>query len=361
MKRKIAVLAGALAFGAAACGAPPQDIKTASETPSAPSAAGAPDKAAAAPAPAEEAKQTEEAKKAEEAKKKKEEATQKVAKSIERFRTNAEKERARWTPELQKKAVALIEGKYRKTKDALTAILQSPHRTPGDADRDKFRHPVETLTFFGIEPTMTVVEVGAGGGWYTEILAPLLAKKGKLILAGFDPKGPEDAMRTAYGVRLQLFLEKSPELFGKIETAIVNPPDKVVLGPEGSADMAIAVREMHNWYRSGEMPAYLKAIHAVLKPGGVFGVVQHRAQPDADPSKSAEKGYLPEAWLVSQIEAVGFKLEGKSEVNANPKDTKDYEEGVWTLPPNYRLGDKDHAKYEAIGESDRMTLKFKKR
>lgn len=313
--------------------------------------------AAAAQAAAEEEarKQAE----AEEARKKEEQA-RRIAETRARFEASAQTELARWTPALKKKAAALAARNHRNVKAGFKAIQASPHRMPGNADRDKYRHPAETMMFFGLQPNMTVVEVGAGGGWYTELLAPLLAKKGKLIAATYDPNGPADSMLSVYGMRFQSFLAKSPELFGKVETVYPDPAGDMTLGPEGSADLAIAFRELHNWYRRDVLEAYLQAVHAVLKPGGTFGVVQHRAPEGADPAESANKGYLPEAWVIEQIEAAGFELVEKSEINANPNDTKDYEQGVWTLPPAMALGDQDRAKYEAIGESDRMTLKFKK-
>jgi predicted methyltransferase len=205
-----------------------------------------------------------------------------------------------------------------------------------------------------------VIEVGAGAGWYTEILAPLLTRQGKLIVASFDPDGPTTSMTTVYGKRLKRFLARSPELYGAVEVALIAPPDRLELAPPGSADVALAIREMHNWQRRGQMDAYLAAIHRALKDGGTFGVVQHRAPAEAVAEESAEKGYLPEKWLIARVEAAGFKLEESSEVNANPKDAKDYEKGVWTLPPVLREEDKDRDRYIAIGESDRMTLKFAK-
>jgi predicted methyltransferase len=225
--------------------------------------------------------------------------------------------------------------------------------------RDAARHPVETLTFFGITPEMTVVEVGAGGGYYSELLAPLLANKGTYVVAGPDPKGPADKMSTVYGRRLDLMLAKSPELFGKAQRVVIAMPE-IKLGEDGKADVVIAMREMHNWQRRGEIDAYLKAIHAALKPGGTFGVEQHRANPGTKGEDTAESGYLAQAWVIEKVKSAGFELVEASEINANPKDTKDYPKGVWTLPPNFREGDKDKAKYEAIGESDRMTLRFKK-
>lgn len=290
----------------------------------------------------------------------KEAQAQRVAEATARIEAAAAEENARWTPELQKKAEALLKGKKGNVKAALKAILASPHRVPGNADRDVYRHPIETLSFFGLRADMTVVEIGPGAGWYTEILAPLLANRGKLIAANYDAAGPADSMRTVYGKRFKLFLDKAPALFGKVEMAHINPPDEIVLGAEGSADLVLAIRGMHGWQGGGYLPAYLQAVHAVLKPGGTFGVVQHRALPEDEAAQSGERGYLPEAWVIEQVEAAGFKLVGKSEINANAKDPRNHEKGVWTLPPSFALGDQDRAQYEAIGESDRMTLKFVK-
>ena len=318
-------------------------------------------------APPSESKTTEPAtpaapvddKAAKEAKAKEEEA-KRAAETLAKEEAEAAEEARRWTPELKKKAADLVVRQYKDPTNSLKAILASPHRTPGNPERDAHRHPFETLTFFRARPDMTVIEVGAGEGWYTELLAPLVARGGKLVVTSADPAGPIDTMRTVYAKRLAMFLAKSPELFGKVEVVLVDPPAKVELGPPGSADLVIAMREMHNWQRRGQIDAYLAAIHAVLKEGGVFGVEQHRAAAGGKAEETAEKGYLPEEWLIAKVEAAGFKLEEKSEINANPKDTKDYEQGVWTLPPNYREGDKDKAKYTAIGESDRMTLRFVK-
>ncbi len=282
---------------------------------------------------------------------------ERVAKGLADAETESAKEKARWTPELEKAAVALRDKPFKTTTEAVTALLASEHRMPGHKDRDQDRHAAETLTFFGVKPTSTVVEVGAGGGWYTELLAPLLGNKGKLVVAGPDPAGPADKMMTVYGKRLDLFLAKSP-LFGKVERVVIGTPVK--LGADGSADVVLAMREMHGWQRRNELDAYLTAIHAVLKPGGILGIEQHRAAPGAKAEETAEKGYLPEEWVIEKVKAAGFELVEKSEVNANPKDTKDYPNGVWTLPPNFREGETDRAKYAAIGESDRMTLKFKK-
>ena len=285
---------------------------------------------------------------------------ERVAKGLKDAEEAHAKEVARWTDEIKQQAVAVRDGAYKDTQEALTAILASKHRVPEHPARDAHRHPIETLTFFGVTPESTVVELGAGGGWYTELLAPLLASKGKLVVAGPNAAGPADKMTTVYGKRLDLFLAKSPELFGKVERVTIDGPDAIKLGPDGSADVVIAMRELHGWARRNETAAYLAAVHAVLKDGGAFGVEQHRAAAGAKVEDTAEKGYLDEQWVIDTVTAAGFELAEKSEINANPKDTKDYPKGVWTLPPNLREGDKDRDKYAAIGESDRMTLRFKK-
>ena len=320
---------------------PPPPVVTA-----APSAVTAATTAPAAPEPTAEEK-------------KKADAQKPLADDFAKADADAKANLARWTPELHAEAKALASKTYASPKAALDAVLASKIRKPGNADRDKFRHPAETLTFFGWKPTMTVLEFGPGDGWYTELLAPALASKGKLVVTANDPKGPTDQRGTLYGVRLRNFLDSSPEAFGKVESIIVDPK-KNALGLQGTLDMALVIREMHGWASDKATSQWLGEIHTALKPNGVLGVVQHRAKADAKAEESAKQGYLPEAWVIEQVEAAGFKLAGKSEVNANPKDTKDYAEGVWTLPPSYRLKDKDHDKYAAIGESDRMTLKFVK-
>ena len=285
----------------------------------------------------------------------------KIAAAFEKLDATVAKEKERWTPELEAKAVALRDGNWKTTDEALTAILASDHRFPGNAARDQYRHPRETLGFFGLEPTMHVVELGAGAGWYTELLAPLLAKNGSLTAVGPDPDGPADQMTAVYGKRLVKLLEKSPGLFGAVKRVAITPPAQLTLGDPGSADMVIAFRELHNWVEDNNHAAYLQAIHAVLKDGGTFAVVDHRAAADAKLEDAVKLGYLPEPWVVQTVTAAGFELAAKSDINANPKDTKDYKDGVWTLPPALTLGDVDREKYLAIGESDRMSLKFVKR
>lgn len=282
------------------------------------------------------------------------------AAEVRRQEARAKEISARWTPELRAQVKALVDTEYPSPEAALQAILASPHRAPGNAERDRYRHPLETLTFFGIRQDMQVFEYAQGGGWYTEILAPLLARKGTLWLTGYDAASTDPRQR--FGVRsTELFLGAPGNLYEQVKTVtqkdLDGPP---VLGEPDSLDMVLVIRMMHNVHRFGMWDSLMPAVHSALKPGGVLGVVQHRADAGADPDESAKQGYLPEAWLVERIEGYGFRLEASSEVNANPKDTKDYEKGVWTLPPTYELGEQDRARYEAIGESDRSTLKFVK-
>ncbi|MGK3960794.1 class I SAM-dependent methyltransferase [Sorangium sp. So ce118] len=344
------VLAGALA----ACAGNPPPVE--SGPPPAPAAPTPAPEASAAPAAAPpeaappKADPQEEKKKAELAK---------LAEDTKAMEAKADQEAARFDDALKAEVKALVAANHPNAGAALRAALKGKHRAPGNAERDAARHPVETLEFFGLKPTSTVLELGAGDGWYTELLAPVLAKKGKLVVTSFDPNGPAESRNTLYGKRVKRLLEKSPDLFGKVDVVVIDR-DNPKLGLEGKVDLVIAAREAHNWHRSGKFDTYVAEAFKALKPGGVFGIEQHRAKPDANPDESAKQGYLPEAWVIQKVESAGFKLGAKSEVNANPKDTKDYPEGVWTLPPNFRLGDKDRARYAAIGESDRMTLKFVK-
>lgn len=268
--------------------------------------------------------------------------------------------RARWTPELHDAVTELTSTDYPSLEAALDAILASPHRAPGNAERDQHRHPKETLAFFGLRQDMRVFEYAQGAGWYTEILAPLLAKDGTLVLAGYDGTAEDPTLRFAART-MELFLTSPGNLYEQVETITqtdFKAPPK--LGEPDSLDMVLVIRMFHNVERAGMWDSLMPAVHTALKPGGVLGVVQHRATDDADPTASAKTGYLPEPWLVERIESYGFSLEARSDVNANPKDTKDHPKGVWTLPPSLDLGEQDREKYLAIGESDRTTLKFVK-
>ncbi len=207
---------------------------------------------------------------------------------------------------------------------------------------------------------MTVVELWPGAGWYTEILAQVLAHRGHLIITNFDPNGPQDKEPYRLARKLEQRMHDQPKLFGKVQIAHIAPPNKLDLGVDGKADMVLTFRNFHNWIKGGYDKQVVEAAYKALKPGGVFGVVEHRAKPGTSVAQMKKTGYVTEAYIKQEAEAVGFKLAGESDLNANPKDTKDYPAGVWTLPPTLRLGDKDRQKYQAIGESDRMTLKFVK-
>ncbi len=247
------------------------------------------------------------------------------------------------------------------TTDAkLRAAIASSDRPAEEVARDKWRHPVETLEFFGLRDDMTVVELWPGTGWYTQVLAPLLSEKGKLVVTNMDPGGPAEDHGAQMARQYAARLAAKPNIFGKVDVHVVHPPADLSLGPDGSADAVLTFRNFHNWVGAGIAEKVLAASFRVLKPGGVFGVEEHRANADADPKKASDTGYVPEAFVIDLAQKAGFKFEARSEINANPKDTKDYPKGVWTLPPVLRLGDQDRAKYEAIGESDRMTLRFRK-
>ena len=243
--------------------------------------------------------------------------------------------------------------------DALKAAIAGKHRSQANAARDAARHPYETLTFFGIKPNMTVVELSPGGGWYTEILAPYLRDNGKLIAAGEAPESPNAGARR-YAANLTAKLASDNAIFGKVQRGLFEPPRAYNIAAPGSVDMVLTFRNLHNWIGEGDdkVKEIFTKVHEVLKPGGVFGVVDHRL-PASRPA--ADNGYVHEAYVIKMAESAGFKLAAKSEVNANPKDTADHNKGVWALPPTFANKDVDRAKYAAIGESDRMTLKFVKK
>jgi predicted methyltransferase len=238
--------------------------------------------------------------------------------------------------------------------------LASAYRSDKNRQRDRYRHPDETLEFFGLKPDMTVIELWPGRGWYTEILAQVLAHRGRLIDTNFDPNGPQDKEPYRQARKLEQRMHDNPKLFGKVQIVHIDPPKKLDLGVEGQADMVLTFRNFHNWIKGGYAKQVVEAAYKALKPGGVFGVVEHRARPGTSLEQMKKTGYVTEAYLEKLVEGVGFKLAGESDINANPKDTKDYPDGVWTLPPTLRLGQQDRQKYLAIGESDRMTLKFVK-
>jgi predicted methyltransferase len=241
----------------------------------------------------------------------------------------------------------------------LQTLIAGSHRSEADKARDKYRHPFETLTWFGIKDNMTVVEIWPGGGWYTDILAPFLKERGTYYAAAIDPETASETGRANF----QKYKEKltaKPDLFSKVNVTVLDPPTKTDIAPEGSADMVLTFRNVHNWIAREQAGTVFTAMYKALKPGGVLGIVEHRGKADAPQDPKAKSGYVREDEVIKLAEQAGFKLVDRSEINANPKDTKEYPEGVWTLPPVLRLKDVDKEKYLAIGESDRMTLKFVK-
>jgi len=242
---------------------------------------------------------------------------------------------------------------------SLDRVLASDHRSDTDRERDRFRHPKETLQFFGLRADMTVVEVWPGSGWYTEVLAPLLRDQGRLYAAQMDPASSDYAKTVVanYGAKLA----QRPALYGKVVvTRLIAAHEKHPIAPAGSADLVLTFRNLHNWMMFGWEREALAAMHAALKPGGVLGVVEHRGDPDTPQDPKALSGYVNEEFAIERIESAGFKLAARSEINANPKDEKNYEKGVWTLPPTFAAGADGRERYAQIGESDRFTLKFVK-
>ena len=242
------------------------------------------------------------------------------------------------------------------TAGQLDAVLAGSWRSATNKARDAYRHPKGTLQFFGLQPDQTVIEITPGSGWYSEILAPLLRDNGHYIAAVPGGNGSEDKQAAA---ALHAKFAADPTEYGKASIVTFNPKTPV-FGAPGSADMVLTFRNVHNWAEAGNAPTMFKAFYAVLRNGGTLGVVDHRAAAGASFDSVKESGYLPTEYVIKLATDAGFKLDDQSEVNANPKDTKDYPKGVWTLPPTLTLGDQDRAKYQAIGESDRMTLRFVK-
>jgi predicted methyltransferase len=246
----------------------------------------------------------------------------------------------------------------------LQDVIDGDHRAAEHKARDAFRHPAATLTFFGLDANQTVIEITPGGGWYTEILAPAVKGEGKLIAAIVDPTtASSERAQEYYSKGNQSFRDKlaaAPEHYGEVEIVEYNSAEPS-FGAEGSADMVVTFRNVHNWTGAGNDQAMFNGFYKALKPGGVLGVVEHRAADGTSAEDSSKSGYLTEAYVIGLAEAAGFQLADKSEINANPNDTKDHPNGVWNLPPVLRVAEgEDKAKYEAIGESDRMTLKFVK-
>ena len=240
---------------------------------------------------------------------------------------------------------------------ALRQAIAGQQRSVEHKARDKYRHPQQTLEFFDVQDNMTVVEIWPGEGWYTEILAPYLSDKGKLYAAHFSA----DAEEPYFKKGLKSFVNKlhdQPKIYGKVELTALQPPESLQIAPDGSADRVLTFRNVHNWMKNDQAAAVFSAMYKALKPGGILGVVEHRSSLLKPLSTTPTSGYVSEDYVIALARNAGFEFLGKSEINANSKDSKDYPQGVWTLPPSLGLKDKDREKYLAIGESDRMTIKF---
>ncbi|WP_350357439.1 methyltransferase [Paraburkholderia fungorum] len=245
----------------------------------------------------------------------------------------------------------------------LTAVIDGAQRTPAFRQRDKYRHPLATLEFFGIRPDMTVVEVLPGAGWYTEILAPFLKTRGQLIEATPPTTSVNPFFRKMAGMYGKKLLG-NPQAYGKVAMTAFEPPEYMPLGGPESADMVVTFLNLHDFVYSNAhnettdavMQRFFLSAYQVLKPGGVLGIVEHRARAGETVADAIAKGRVPQDYAIREARQAGFELAGTSEVNANPKD--DGSDPVWYLPPTLKLGDKDRQKYLAIGESDDMTLRF---
>jgi predicted methyltransferase len=242
----------------------------------------------------------------------------------------------------------------------IQSILQHPDRDAGNQLRDKYRNPAQTLSFFGISPDMTVIEIWPGRGWYTEVLAPWINQGGGQFIAAGFPKGTGPAWRQKMQSEYELWLDRYPDRFKNVDVVEFGPPDDWRLGPENSADTVLTFRNVHNWVKGDYAEKVFDAMFAVLKPGGLLGLTDHRANAGMDMETMQASGYLTEQTVIQLAQNAGFVLEDKSDINSNPKDTKNYPAGVWTLPPTLRLGEENRQKYLDIGESDRMTLRFRK-
>jgi len=243
----------------------------------------------------------------------------------------------------------------------LVRIIEGEHRSDANKARNQYRHPAETIKFFGIKPGMTIVEVSPGGGWYTEILAPWLGAEGKLYAAHFDPNSEVEYYRNGLK-NFQEKLEANPDLYSNVELTVFDATSNTPIAPDNSADVVVTFRNVHNWMRGGRDDALnaFKLMYDAVKPGGYLGVVEHRLATGLKQDEQASSGYMHEKFVIDLAEEAGFKLLERSQINANPKDTTNHPKGVWTLPPSLRLGDENRDTYLEIGESDRMTLKFVK-
>lgn len=240
----------------------------------------------------------------------------------------------------------------------LAQIAAGEHRSPANVARNQYRNPAETLEFFELNPQLSVVEIWPGGGWYSEILAPYLRHQGKYTAAHFDPESTVGFF-TRSRLGYQEKLEQAPELYKNVNLTAFFPPKKLNT-ITAEVDRVLTFRNVHNWMKSGFEEQAFATFFTMLKPGGLLGVVEHRAKPGTDLATMIKSGYVTEAKVIALAEQAGFQLLASSQINSNEKDSSDHSRGVWSLPPRLALGETDKAKYQAIGESDRMTLKFLK-
>lgn len=242
--------------------------------------------------------------------------------------------------------------------DSLKAAVDGAHRSAANRARDRWRHPFETLRFFGIEPQHQVIEIAPGGGWYTEILAPYLQARGGLHAAHYARDDTLEYRRKGRAA-FEAKLAAAPAIYGRVKVGVLpvgsSFPDIRIVG---GADLVLTFRNVHNWIADGHLDETLRAFHGVLKPGGVLGVEEHRAPAGASLGKMIESGYVTEDFLIERALAAGFRLAARSEINANPLDTKNHPNGVWSLPPTLRGGEVDRARFLAMGESDRFTHRY---
>lgn len=261
-------------------------------------------------------------------------------------------------------AVLAGETKTHDVHQKIQVAIDGEHRSQTNKARDQYRHPLETLEFFGLRDDMTVMEIWPGAGWYTDILGPVLKDNGHLIAVAYEPYLETAPENPSYRFNLdRLLLSKfsdNESVFGAVEVAGYVDPIKQQLGQSETVDLIVTFRSAHGWVEDGVAEEVFADFYDVLKHGGHLGIVQHRATAGTDPKQTAGNGYVSESTIIELAEQAGFELAKKSEINANFKDTHDHPEGVWTLPPSLRLGDTDRAKYQSIGESDRMTLLFLK-
>ncbi|MFK8067108.1 MAG: class I SAM-dependent methyltransferase [Gammaproteobacteria bacterium] len=254
--------------------------------------------------------------------------------------------------------------------ESIQKAMVGDHREQANISRNVFRHPVETLTFFGLKPEMTVVEIWPGGGWYTEILAPITREQGIYYAAGFAMTADRTPnWRKEYHKKLMEKMEKTPQVYDHVVVTELDVPERTTIAPPGSVDMVLTFRNVHNWLKGDYAEQMFEVMAKALKPGGILGLVEHRAKPGVSVEEMKVSGYMTETHVIAMAEKAGFVLEEKSEINANKNDLANHPAGVWTLPPSLRHCKKieDAAmqkqcldKYNAIGESDRMTLRFRK-